>query len=95
MIRLLHPKLAALVSAIMVVLTSSVAHGEGTMSKNLSRSRPAVPPVQTTRNGSRYVRPIDVLRSVAGRNEIARQLRNSPQNGASSKDEKTNVKEKT
>jgi hypothetical protein len=93
MIKFLHPRVAALVSAMMVVLTGNVSHGE-TMSKNLSRSRPAVPPVQTTKGGSRYVRPIDVLRSIAGRREIARQLRNSPpnQNGSTVKKE---VKEKT
>lgn len=92
MIGKLHPKFAALVSALMVVLTGNVSYGE-TMSKNLSRSRPAVPPVQTTKGGSRYVRPIDVLRSIAGQREIARQLRNSPQNGAAK--EKKEVKEKT
>jgi hypothetical protein len=90
--KLFHPKIAALVSAMMVVLTGNVSHGE-TMSKNLSRSRPAVPPVQTTKGGSRYVRPIDVLRSITGRKEIARQLENSPKNG-NGKDKKE-VKEKT
>lgn len=80
MIRILHPRIAAVVSAAMVVLTGSVAHGEGTMSKNFKRSRPDVPPVFTTRSGSRYVRSIDVIRSVAGRKELDRQLQNTPKN---------------
>jgi hypothetical protein len=88
MIRILHPRIAAVVSAVMVVLTGSVSHGEGTMSKNFKRSRPSVPPVFTTRSGSRYVRSIDVIRSIAGRKELDRQLQNTPANGNSVKDTK-------
>ena len=87
--RTLDPKIAALVSAVLVVFTGNVVHGEGTMSKNLSRSRPTVPPVYTTRSGSRYVRSIDVIRSVAGRKELDRQVRNAPSNGVESKATKT------
>jgi len=82
MIKILHPRIAALVSAAMVVLTGNVSHGEGMMSKNLKRSRPEVPPVHTARSGSRFVRSIDVLRSIAGRKELTRQLENAPKNGA-------------
>lgn len=82
MAKKLHPKIAALVSALLVVLTGNAAHGEGTMSKNFKRSRPDVPPVFTTRSGSRYVRSIDVIRSIAGRKELDRQLQNTPTNGS-------------
>lgn len=72
--RIIHPKLAALLSALMVALTGNVGYGEVIMSKNINRTRPTVAPVLTTRSGSRYVRAIDVIRSVAGRREIAGQL---------------------
>ncbi len=95
MIRFVHPRVAALVSVFVVVLTGNVANGEGIMSKNINRSRPAVPPVHTTRSGSRYVRSIDVIRSVAGRRELNRQLQNVPKNGTANKETKAEDKSKT
>lgn len=89
MSRFLHPRVAAVLSALMVAVTGSVVRGEDTMSKNVNRTRLAVPPVFTTRNGSRYVRPIDVIRSIAGRKELTRQLENAPKNGDVSQDTQT------
>lgn len=75
--RVLHHKIAALISAVLVVFTGSPAHGEHVMSKASSKAiRPAFPRIQTTRSGSRFVRSIDVIRSVAGRKEIDLQLQN-------------------
>jgi hypothetical protein len=48
------------------------------MKKNLKAGRPDVPPVYTTRSGSRYVRAIDVIRSQAGRRELSLQLQSQP-----------------
>lgn len=77
-VRILHHKIATLISAVLVVFTGGMARGEHVMSKNLKASRPEGPPVYTTRSGSRYVRAIDVIRSVAGRRELSLQLKNQP-----------------
>lgn len=76
--RVLHHKIAALVSAVLVVFSSGAVHGEYVMKKDLKAARPEVPPVYTTRSGSRYVRAIDVIRSVAGRKELSLQLKSQP-----------------
>ncbi len=82
--RLLHHKIAALVSAVLVIFSGGAARGEYIMKKNLKvNTLQDVPPVYTTRSGSRYVRSIDVLRSKAGRRELSLQLQNQPKNGRS------------
>lgn len=76
--RVLHHKIVALVSAVLVAFGGGMVRGEYVMKKNLKASRPEVPPVFTTRSGSRYVRAIDVIRSVAGRRELSLQLKSQP-----------------
>jgi len=78
-VRVLHHRIAALISAVLVVFTGSSARGDQIMSKSNSKViRPAFPRIQTTRSGSRYVRSIDMIRSQAGRKEIDLQLKNQP-----------------
>ena len=81
--RLLHHKIAALISAALVVFGGGTAGGEYLMRKDLKESRPDVPRVYTTRSGSRYVRAIDVIRSKAGRRELTLQLENQPKSSRS------------
>ncbi len=77
--RILHHKIAALISAVLVIFTGSPTRGEPVMSKPSSKAiRPAFPRIRTTRSGSRYVRSIDMIRSQAGRKEIDLQLKNQP-----------------
>jgi hypothetical protein len=76
--RTFHHKMAALISAVLVVFGGGVARGEYVMKKNLKASRPDVPHIYTTRSGSRYVRAIDVIRSANGRRELSLQLKNQP-----------------
>ena len=81
--RVLHHKIAALISAVLVALTGNPAQGEHVMSKTSSKAeRPAFPRIQTTRSGSRFVRSIDVIRSVAGRKELDLQLQRQPRENA-------------
>ncbi len=81
--RVLHHKIAALVSTVLVVLSGSVVRGDTSMRKNLKALQQDVPPIFTTRSGSRFVRSIDVIRSKAGRREISLQLKNQPKNSRS------------
>jgi hypothetical protein len=82
-VRVLHHKITALVSAMLVLFGGGIARGENLMRKNLKASRPDVPPVYTTRSGSRFVRSIDVIRSKAGRRELSLQLQNQPKDSRS------------
>ena len=89
--RELHQKIGALMSLVLVVFFGNIATGERFMSNNKKRIRHTVPPVYTTRSGSRYVRSIDVIRSEAGRNEISLQLRDKRADShASSADREAN-----
>ena len=74
---ILHHKFGAILSAALFMF-SGAARGEHFMKKNLKSARPDVPPVYTTRSGSRYVRAIDVIRSQAGRRELSLQLKSQP-----------------
>jgi hypothetical protein len=76
-VRILHHRIAALVSAVLVAFGSGVARGENAMKKSLKSSQPDVP-VYTSRRGSRYVRSVDIIRSKAGRKELSLQLQNKP-----------------
>lgn len=93
--RILHHKIAALISAVLVAFTGSPARGEHVMSKSSTKaSRPAFPRIYTTRSGSRYTRSIDVIRSQAGRREIDLQLKNQPRENASLKSDPAPPKDK-
>jgi hypothetical protein len=82
--RELHQKIGALMSLVLVVFSGNIATGEKIMGSNNKRIRHTVPPVYTTRSGSRYVRSIDVIRSEAGRNEISLQMRDKKADGHAS-----------
>ena len=45
------------------------------MSKRVNTNRKASPVIVINKNGSRYIAPIDIVRSAAGRAEILRQRR--------------------
>jgi hypothetical protein len=63
------------------------------MSSNAKRSRPAVPRVYTSRNGSRYVHSIDVIRSEAGRKEIGLQMQRTKTHDAKIQGERAPAKD--
>ena len=88
--RVIHQKIGALMSAVFVFFSGNVVRGDRFMSSDAKRSRPAVPRVYTTRNGSRYVRSIDVIRSEAGRKEITLQMQSKAKAKSASGDKTEN-----
>jgi hypothetical protein len=70
--RVLHQRIAALLSAALVVFSGNIAHGEKIMSSKNTRSTHKV---YTSKAGRRYARTLDVIYSAPARDEISRQVR--------------------